>query len=104
MVRSGYVDQAQLDMEVANAIPKLGKEAVRVRHSVGTDTSGEPSICFRIVLSDEAAREDILSDVTRRIRTILFEEIRPYENWGLIPYFSFRSKSEQANRSEPEWS
>jgi hypothetical protein len=104
MVRSGYVDQAQLDIEVANAIPKLGKEVVRLRHSVGTDTGGEPSIFFRIVLSDEAAREDVLSDVTRRIRTILFEEIRPYENWELIPYFSFRSKSEQANRNEPEWS
>lgn len=58
---------------------------------------------FRIVLSDAASREDTLADVTGNIATILFDEIRPYENWGLIPYFSFRSKSEQAKRNEPEW-
>jgi hypothetical protein len=29
--------------------------------------------------------------------------MRPYENWGLLPYFSFRSKSEQEKRNDPEW-
>ena len=103
IVPSGFVNQAQLASEVAKAIPKLGREVVRVRHSIGEDTSGEPSIFFRIVLSDAASREDTLADVTGRIATVLFKEIRPYENWGLIPYFSFRSKSEQAKRNEPEW-
>lgn len=103
IVPSGIVNQTQLAKDVANAIQKLGNEVVRVRHSVGEDTSGEPSIFFRIILSDAASREDTLADVTGRIATVLFEEIRPYENWGLIPYFSFRSTSEQALRNEPEW-
>jgi hypothetical protein len=30
--------------------------------------------------------------------------LRPYENWGLTPYFSFRSQSEQAMRSDLAWS
>ena len=100
---SGLVHQSQLANEVAKAIPKLGNEVVRVTHSIGADTTGEPSIVFRIVLSDSAVREDTLADVTGRIATILFKEIRPYEDWGLIPYFTFRSKSEQAERNEPEW-
>ncbi len=103
IVPSGIVNQTQLAKDVANAIQKLGNEVVRVRHSVGEDTSGEPSIFFRIILSDAASLEDTLADVTGRIATVLFEEIRPYENWGLIPYFSFRSTSEQALRHEPEW-
>ncbi len=103
IVPSGIVNQTQLAKDVANAIQKLGNEVVRVRHSVGEDTSGEPSIFFRIILSDAASREDTLADVTGRIATVLFEEIRPYENWGLIPYVSFRSTSEQALRHEPEW-
>ena len=86
-----------------NVVGKLGNEVVRVKYSLGTDSSGEPSIFFRIVLSDAASREDGLADVTGRIATILFDEIRPYENWGLLPYFSFRSKSEQAIRNDPEW-
>jgi hypothetical protein len=76
---------------------------VRVRHRVGADTSGEPSIFFRIVLSDSASREETLADVTGDITAILFEELRPYENWGLNPYFSLRSQSEQASRNDPEW-
>ena len=100
---TGFVNQAQLASTVAEAASKLGKEVVRVRHSVGADTAGDPAIFFRIVLTDAASREATLAEVTGAIETTLFEAIRPYENWGLIPYFSFRSKSEQAMRNEPEW-
>ena len=103
MVPTGFVHQAQLANEVASAIRKLGKEAVRVNYSLGTDSTGEPSIFFRIVLTDAASREDKLADVTGRMATILFDEIRPQENWGLLPYFSFRSKSEQEEQNDPEW-
>jgi hypothetical protein len=101
-VPTRFVNQAQLASAVAQATQKLGRGVVRVRHSIGADTSGEPSIFFRIVLSDEASREATLADVTGHIATVLFDEIRPYE-WGLNPYFSFRSQSEQAMRNEPEW-
>jgi hypothetical protein len=94
----------QLASAVTQATQKLGPEVAYLRHSIGSDTSGEPSIFFRIVLADEASEEATLADVTGKIVSILFDEIRPYENWGLTPYFSFRSKSElQATRDEPEW-
>jgi hypothetical protein len=101
---TGFVHQTQLASVVDEAIRKLGRDTVRVRYNLGTDSSGDPSLFFRIVLSDAAARrEDRLTDVTGRIETILFQQIRPYENWGLIPYFSYRSKSEQDKRSDPDW-
>ena len=103
MVPTGIVHRTQLADEIAKAIRKLGKDAVRVSYSMETDSTGEPSIFFRIVLTDAASREDRLADVTGRIATILFDEIRPHENWGLLPYFSFRSKSEQEKRNDPEW-
>jgi hypothetical protein len=105
MVPTGLVHQTQLANEIAKAIRKLRKEkeTVRVNYSLGTDSTGEPSIFFRIVLTDAASREDKLAEVTGRIATILFDEIRPHENWGLLPYFSFRSKSEQEKRNDPEW-
>jgi hypothetical protein len=103
MVRTGFVHQTQLANEIAKGVRKLGKETVRVNYSLGTDSTGEPSIFFRIVLTDAASREDKLAEVTGRIETILFDELRPHENWGLLPYFSFRSKSEQEKRDDPEW-
>jgi hypothetical protein len=103
MVPTGLVHQTQLANEIAKAVRKLGKEVVRVNYTLGTDSTGEPSIFFRIVLTDAASREDNLAEVTGRIETILVDEIRPYKNWGLLPYFSFRSKSEQQKRNDPEW-
>lgn len=104
-VSSGFMNYTQLTSVVDKAIRKLGKEAVRVRYNFGEDSTGDPSIYFRIVLTDAATREDRLMDVTHRIRTTLNEEIRPIENWGLLMYCNFRSKSEQAQREgkDPEW-
>jgi len=103
MVPTGIVHQTQLANQIAKAIGKLGKEIVRVNYSLGTDSTGDASIFFRIILTDAASREDKLAEVTGRIETILDDEIRPYENWGLLSYFSFRSKSEQEKRNDPEW-
>jgi hypothetical protein len=38
------------------------------------------------------------------VASTLFNSIRPIENWGLTPYFSFRSFSEQRIRNDREWS
>jgi hypothetical protein len=102
-VPAGFVHQTQLATQIAKAIRKLGKDVVRVNYSFGTDSTDEPSIFFRIVLTDAASREDKLVSVTNRIRTILSDETRLYEDWGLLSYFSFRSKSEQAQQNDPEW-
>jgi hypothetical protein len=100
-----FVRQEELDQEVKKCVDKLpAEEVVRVRYSLGEDWSGDPAIYFRIVLTDEASREERLGDVTHGIRQTIDGELRPYQNWGLLPYFSFRSASEQAVRHEAEWS
>jgi len=38
-----------------------------------------------------------------RHNSILFDEIRPYENWGILPDFSFRSESEQVKHYDAAW-
>jgi hypothetical protein len=103
IVPSGFVHQGQLDEEIKRAASKLGKEVFRVAYRVGEDSTGEPSIFFRIVLVDSAANEETLVETTSRISTILFDEVRPIDNWGLHPYFNFRSLSEQRNNPNPEW-
>jgi len=104
-VPAGFVSQAQLAQSVVAAIQSLNsQEVVHVAYSIGQDSTDDPAIFFRIVLTDAASREDRLADVTGRVASTLFDSIRPIENWGLTPYFSFRSFSEQRMRNDPEWS
>ena len=103
IVPAGLVHQGQLDTEIKSAIRRLGPEAALVSYSLGADSTGEPSVFFRIVLTDAAAREEMLADVTGRIATLLFDELRPMERWGLHAYFNFRSYAEHRSRNDPEW-
>ena len=100
---TGYINPQQIASEIERAIPKLGPEVVRVKYKVGEDTSGEPAIYFRIVLVDPAPGVDGFGDVADKIRETLFDELRPNENWGLRYYCRFRSQSEQAKMSDPDW-
>jgi hypothetical protein len=102
-IPAGYVSQTQISSAVEQAVAKLGKEVARVRHSVGSNTTGEPSIFFRVVLWDWAVDEETLGDVAGNIERILFDDLHPIENWGLMPYFRFRSSAEQAAQTDPEW-
>jgi hypothetical protein len=103
VVPSGYINQAHLAAEIERVRQKLGPEVVHLKYSVGPDTGGEASIYFWIVLTDSASRRENLGDVTEKIVTLFFDELHPYENWGLNPYFSFRSQSEHAVHHELEW-
>jgi hypothetical protein len=104
-VPTGFVNQAQLAQNVNAAIGSLNpQEVAHVAYSIGQDSTDYPAIFFRIVLTDAASREDSLADVTGRVASTLFKSIRPIENWGLTPYFSFRSFSEQEMRDDPDWS
>lgn len=102
-VPSAYVNRSQLTKVVEKAIRKVGKDVVRVNYNFGADASGEPALFFRFVLTDAASREDRLAEVGARIRKLLFDEIHPIENWGLFPYVSFRSQSEQQLLQDPKW-
>ena len=80
----------------------LAPDVVRIRLTEAPDWSEHPALYFRVVLADEAGRSDRLADVTGRVSTKLFDEL------GLaslvdIPYFSFRTQSEQAQLRDPEW-
>jgi hypothetical protein len=101
---TAIVNQAQLAAAVRNAVAKLDPNEVRlVRYSTGVDSTGEITIFFRILLSDYASQESRLGDVTTRVSTILFDEIKPFDNWGILPDLSFRSESEQRNHYDAAW-
>ncbi len=77
---TGLVNRTQLDREITRAIKMLGPDVVRVRYDLTTDHTGDASLEFRIVLTDEASREENLLGVTEAITDLLLDEVRPLEN------------------------
>ena len=99
----GVAQQRALDAAVRDAISALGPDVIHVRYTLGQDWSGDYSIFFRILLADRASKEDQLLRVTTRVANDIVQRLEPVEQWGLLPYFDFRSQSEQAALQEEAW-
>jgi hypothetical protein len=102
IVPNGYVNQALIESGVERAVQALAPDVVRIRYSFGNDWTGDPSVFFKIVLSDEASSRKNLSEVVERARQTLRNETGVDES-GLHSYFRFRSLSEAAQFKEAAW-
>jgi hypothetical protein len=81
---------------------ELSPDVVSIRSSPGLDWSEHPAIYFRVIISDSASRGDKLARITSEVSRRVADEL------GLatserIPYFRFRSQSEQAQLNDPAW-
>lgn len=101
-VPSGFVHQKHVANAVRRAEESLRPDVVLIRYSLGSDWTGDPSIFFRVLLSDEAAKPKRLQEVAQRVAMNLAREVN-VEDFGLHAYLSFRSKSEQDELNEPSW-
>jgi len=91
-VPTGFVNQAQLGEAVSEAAKMLDAREVRdVRFTLGADAEGEPSIFFGILLTPYAVHTSRFANVTGKITTTLFDELQPFNRWGLQSYFNFTS-------------
>ena len=96
------VNRKEIAEAVERAARALAPTVVRIRYSFEDDWTGDPSIFFRIVLSDEAFKEDRIGKVTWDIQQLVEREVKPEEQ-GLHAYFNYRLVSEQAELNEPAW-
>jgi hypothetical protein len=99
----GILEREKLDAAIAEIKPLLGKDVVRLKHTIEENWSGQPSIYFRILLTDRAAKPPGMYKTARRIEHIIEEHIDPINSWDLIPYYRFRSQSEQKMLKEAAW-
>jgi hypothetical protein len=97
-----FVKQQEIAEGVQRAARALAHSVVRIRYDFGPDWTGDPSIFFRIILTDDAAKKPKLNEIANAISLILTREVRADEQ-GLHAYFNFRSASEQAELKEPAW-
>jgi hypothetical protein len=79
----------------------LWPDVVRIRYEIGEDWSGQWSIFFRVVLTDDAAKRR-LRDIATKVVGELSRKL-DFPGMGVFPYHNFRSESEQATLQEPAW-
>ena len=81
---------------------ELAPDVVRIRFKLGYDWSDDPAIYFRIILSDDASRRERLETVASMVRGRLSDSFDLWES-DRLPYFKFRSQSEQEKVREAAW-
>jgi hypothetical protein len=102
IVPRAFINHTEVDAAVQRAAEALARTVVRIRYDFASDWTGDPSIFFRIVLTDEAAKRPKLNETANAIALILTREVKPEEH-GLHTYFNYRSAAEQAKLKERAW-
>jgi hypothetical protein len=92
----------KLDANVNRATRALAGDVVHVYYEIGLDLIGNPSIFFKVVLTDQASRPGKLRDVAQRVALKLMNEVKTDQE-GVHAYFNFRSRSEQEKMKDPTW-
>jgi hypothetical protein len=103
IIPRAFAQQDQFAAAVAEVERQLHPNVVYIRHSLGNDWTGEPAVFFKVLLSDAASNRDQLLSVANQIEDALVWQIEPLEQWGVLPYFNYRSQSEQADMKEAAW-
>ena len=93
--------QGKIRKEVRAVEAALRPDVVRIRYSMSEDWSGQWAIFFRIVLSDDAAKNR-LREAADNVVWRLAEHL-DFTALGVFPYHNFRSESEQAAMQEEAW-
>lgn len=94
-VPTAFAQQAQFQSAVNGAAQQLGPSVVDLTFTLGNDWTGEPAVFFMIILSDTASRKDQLLRTTSQVSNAIVQMVQPLEQWGVLPYFNFRSQAEQ---------
>lgn len=96
-----FAHQSQF-LEAIGRVP-LPPQAISVTPTLGTDWNGESAVFLQVILADNSVPRNQLLAFTKQISQAIVQQVRPLEEWGVLPYFSFLTQSERARIKEPTW-
>ena len=100
-VPTAFAQEARFQATVTRVAQRLAPHVVSIIPTLGNDWSGEPAVFFMVILSDAASRRDQLLKISNQVSEAIVRDVQPLEQWGVLPYFNFRSQSEQAKLDQP---
>lgn len=92
-----FTHRQQFFAAIEQAVEALQPSVISVIPTLGDDWNGESAVFFQVVLADGIPRAELLS-LTRQISQSVVRQVQPLEERGVLPYFDFRTQSEQARR------
>jgi hypothetical protein len=91
----------QIHAAIAEVVKEFSPYVRHIRYEIAPDWTGDWTVFFRVLISDEAAdgrnRRDVKARVISRMTDLIVPEL------GVIPHFRFRSESEQEKLNDPDW-
>lgn len=96
------ISPAEVDDAIARTLKAVGPDVIHIRYTFDEDWSGDPSLYFRVLITDAAAKPAGLGQLSRKVSESLCDDLRPTEA-GRFAYFSFRSAAEQREMQDPDW-
>jgi hypothetical protein len=101
-IARAFAHQSQFLADIAQVA--LPPEVLNVTPTLGTDWNGESAVFFQVVvLADIAVPRPQLLTLTKQISQAIIQQIRPLEEWAVLPYFNFHTQSGHARMKEPTW-
>lgn len=100
-VAKALTQQSRFQAAVARAAQRLAPHVVSIIPTLGNDWSGEEAVFFMVILADASSQRDQLLNISNQVSQAIVQEVQPLEQWGVLPYFNFRSQSEQAKLDQP---
>jgi hypothetical protein len=91
-----FTEQPLFQAAIDRATQRLAPDVVDITPTLGNDWSGAPAVFFMVILADAASRREQLLSITNQVSSFIVQQVQPLEQWGVLPYFNFRSQSEQA--------
>lgn len=98
-IARAFAHQAQFHAAIAQVA--LPPQVLSVTPALGTDWDGESAVFFQVILADNSVPRPQLLAFTKQISQAIIQQIRPLEEWGVLPYFNFLTESEHARMKEP---
>jgi hypothetical protein len=100
-IARAFAHQAQFFTAIAQVA--LPPQVLSVTPTLGTDWDGESAVFLQVILADNSVARAQLLAFTKQISRAIIQQIRPLEEWGVLPYFNFLTQSEHARMKEPAW-
>lgn len=81
---------------------ELCPQVQNIRYYFDQDWTGDWAVYFNVVLADEVSTGPMLREISKQVTWRISDRINIPE-LGMMPHFSFRSISEQAELKDPAW-
>ena len=98
-IARAFAQQAQFFSAIARVA--LPSQVLSVTPVLGTDWNGESAVFLQVVFADDAVPRNQLLAFTKEISQAIVLQVKPLEEWGVLPYFNFLTQSDAARMHQP---